>query len=79
MKLTIKYFAALREKANKSEEIIEGDFKSASELYDHVNELYSLDMSKCHLQVAINEEYQEFESILNDGDTVVFIPPVAGG
>ncbi len=79
MKVTIKYFAALREKANKSEEILEGEYENAHELYDYVNELYSIGMCKSHLQVAINEEYEDFTTTLKDGDVVVFIPPVAGG
>jgi molybdopterin converting factor subunit 1 len=29
--------------------------------------------------VAVNEEYSALDRLLNDGDEVAFIPPVAGG
>jgi len=29
--------------------------------------------------VAVNEEYAEEDFMLNNGDTVAFIPPVSGG
>jgi molybdopterin converting factor small subunit len=29
--------------------------------------------------VAINAEFRDWQSPLKDGDSVVFIPPVAGG
>ncbi len=29
--------------------------------------------------VAINENYAEDDEVINDGDTVVIIPPVSGG
>jgi molybdopterin converting factor small subunit len=31
------------------------------------------------MKVAINDEFSEWNSELADGDSVVFIPPVAGG
>lgn len=79
MKLTIKYFAALRENAGKSEEERETSAATAEELHTELNNLYNFTVKKKHLCVAINEEYCDFNTQLNEGDTVVFIPPVAGG
>jgi len=31
------------------------------------------------LKVAVNEQFSDWSHLLRDGDTVVFIPPVAGG
>jgi molybdopterin converting factor small subunit len=31
------------------------------------------------VKVAINDEFADWQHKLQDGDTVVFIPPVAGG
>jgi len=31
------------------------------------------------LRVAVNEEFSDWQRPLEDGDRVVFIPPVAGG
>ena len=32
-----------------------------------------------HLKVAINTQFGEWDAPLREGDTVVFLPPVAGG
>jgi molybdopterin converting factor small subunit len=31
------------------------------------------------LRVAVNDEFGDWRARLSDGDTVVFLPPVAGG
>jgi molybdopterin converting factor small subunit len=31
------------------------------------------------MKVAINDEFSAWDTALNDGDRLVFIPPVAGG
>lgn len=79
MNINIKYFAALRESAGKSSEVISIDAKSVEEVYNHLNELYSFSVDRHHLKVAINEEYADFSDSISEGDTLVFIPPVAGG
>ena len=79
MKLTIKYFAAFREKADKNEEIRETKAQTASQLYDELRQEYNFHLDSDHVKVAINESYEDFTYPLNDNDTVVFIPPVAGG
>ena len=79
MKVKVKYFAALREQANKSEEYIEGEFEKAQQLYDFLQEKYNFSIDQKNLKVAINEEYKDFNSDIFTGDIIVFIPPVAGG
>ena len=32
-----------------------------------------------HCRVAVNEEYSSFDTVLNFGDEVAFIPPMSGG
>ena len=79
MKIKIKYFAALREQAGMSEETLETSSSTANELLLEVKEKHGLKLSTKHLKVAVNEEYKPFSTLLNENDTVVFIPPVAGG
>jgi len=79
MKLKIKYFAAMREKAGVSEEILETNCKDALELLNELDKKYNFNLERDHLKVAINEEYSSFDSSLKENDTLVFIPPVAGG
>ena len=79
MKVKVKYFAAMREAANKSEEVLETNSKLVSELFLELKKKYSFTIDRDILKVAVNEEYSTFEYELSDLDTIVFIPPVAGG
>lgn len=79
MKVEVKYFAALRECTGKSSEVLELNNGRVEDIFNDLNKQYSFPVDKHHLKVAVNEEYQSFESVVKDGDTLVFIPPVAGG
>lgn len=79
MLIKVKYFASLKEKTGLPEEIINFDGESASDLYAFLKNKYHFPLLSDSLMVAINDEYVEMEEILNEGDLVVFIPPVAGG
>ena len=79
MKINIKYFALMREITEKGEETIEFNQSSASDLLAHLKTIYSIPLDESNLKVAINEEYSDWNHPIKDGDTIVFIPPVAGG
>jgi len=78
-KVTLKYFAMLRDHTKKSEEEIEGTFSNAHELFELICSNYQVKLDKSQFKVAINECYEDFNTVLENGDTVAFIPPVAGG
>ena len=73
--VTISYFASLREERGISQEILRIESISVSELYLQLN--LSLDMKL--VRFAVNNEFVPPDTVLNDGDHLVFIPPVAGG
>jgi molybdenum cofactor guanylyltransferase len=77
--LRIEYFAVLREQAGRREEIIDSAANTASELYEQLRKRHDLKLSASQLKVAVNAEFCDWNSQLKHGDTVVFIPPVAGG
>jgi len=77
--VSIQYFAMLREKSGKSKEEYQTESLTYADLYRELNELYNFDLPLSMIQVAINDEYSNVERNLNDGDRVVYIPPVAGG
>ncbi len=79
MKIKIKYFAAMRESTGKSSEVIETTATSLSAVYDELNDRYHFPLNRDDLKVAVNEKYVDFEEAVSPDDTVVFIPPVAGG
>jgi len=79
MKISIIYFASLKDQSHKSNEQVQTDAKTVDDLFEELNKVYTFKIPKKNLRVAINEEYKDFSTILNENDTVVFIPPVAGG
>lgn len=79
MKLTVKYFAILKDQSGVDEEVIAGSFASPKELYTFLKNEKGLSFCSSKLKVAVNDDFSDWEAPLKDGDTVVFIPPVAGG
>ena len=79
MKLTIEYYAVLKEQRGCSSEFLETSASTPAELYDELKARHGLSLDRSSLKVAVNEEFAEWDQPLEDGYTVVFIPPVAGG
>jgi molybdopterin converting factor subunit 1 len=77
--ITVQYYALLREQAGRREEALVTSARTAAELYAELSRRYSFSLAPELLRVAINTEFREWPAPLTDGDTVVFIPPVAGG
>jgi molybdopterin-guanine dinucleotide biosynthesis protein A len=77
--LNVRYFALLREQAGRSAEQIETSAATPAELYEQLRLRHGLTLVPASLRVAINEEFGDWGAPLVDGDTVVFLPPVAGG
>ena len=81
MKVKVKFFAILRERAGTSEfikEIQEGS--TVADLWSALQRDYpKLAVPGIRLLYAVNQDYVTPERILKDADEVVFIPPVSGG
>ena len=74
MTITVKLFAALRERAGWSERELEGVAR-----VDDVWPALGLGEEPPGLLYAVNRTYAERERPLADGDEVALIPPVSGG
>lgn len=81
MKVRVKFFAILRERAGTSE--VEKEISSGctvSDLWRQLQKDYpKLDVPGIRLLYAVNRDYVNMDQKLNDRDEVVFIPPVSGG
>jgi molybdopterin-guanine dinucleotide biosynthesis protein A len=75
----IQYYAILREQAGRSEETIDTTAATAADLYDELSRRHPFRLKAEQLKVALNSEFSDWHAPLSHGDTVVFIPPVAGG
>jgi molybdopterin converting factor subunit 1 len=75
----VQYFAALRERAGRGAETLETSAATPAELYADLAARRGLGLPRELLRVAVNDEFADWTRPLEDGDQVVFIPPVAGG
>jgi molybdopterin-guanine dinucleotide biosynthesis protein A len=75
----IQYYAILREQAGRSEETLDTNAATPAELYAQLRQRHPFQLDPVHLKVALNSEFGDWQTPLKHGDTVVFIPPVAGG
>ncbi len=78
-RLNVQYYALLREQAGRRSEALESSAATPRELYAELRRRYPFTLEADMLRVAINAEFAEWHAALQDGDQVVFIPPVAGG
>ena len=74
-----QYYALLREQAGLSEEMLTTQARTPGELYEELQARYSFSLAPEMLRVAINGDFGDWSQPLAEGDSIVFIPPVAGG
>jgi len=79
MQLKIQYYALMREQAGRSDETLETTASTPADLYSELKARYGFTLSREQLKVAVNSEFAAWSHKLAAGDSVVFIPPVAGG
>ncbi len=80
IKVNVLYFAALREQAGRdSENAIVLPGCTAAQLYGTLSVLHRFTLPQQNLRCAVNHRFVPWDTELEDGATVAFIPPVAGG
>jgi molybdopterin converting factor small subunit len=79
LNVTARYFALFREQAACGSEAVEWQGGTAAELFQAMVEKHSGLKPEAAALVAINDEMAGWETPLQDGDVVLFFPPVAGG
>ena len=77
--VTLQYYAQLREQARTSGEQVSTSATSLHDLYEELRARHGFSLSSDALKVAVNAQFSDWSRTLRDGDTIVFIPPVAGG
>ena len=75
----VHYYAMLREQRGATEETVTTGAATARDLYAELRARHGFSLGEDMLRVVVNAEYAEWSAPLDTGDTVVFIPPVAGG
>lgn len=80
MSINVLYFASLADEANCNEEkITVQQSTSLTELYEQLSQKHRFSRPRAQLRVAVNDYFAKWTDQIHDGDSVVFITPVAGG
>ena len=79
IKIQMIYFAKLRELTGLDKEtfsIKQGN--KPGDVLTSINERHEIDLG-INFKIALNDEFSDWDIELNEGDRLVFIPPVTGG
>ena len=81
MKIHVKLFAILREKAGTSDLTVElSEPTTVTGLLEEIKGMYPMFLDDLSvIMVAVNTEYVQRSYLLRPGDDVALIPPVSGG
>ncbi|CAM3629618.1 MoaD/ThiS family protein [Psychrobacter sp. N25K4-3-2] len=80
MTINVLYFASLADEANCQQETLSVEQStSLTELYEQLSQKHRFSRPQAELRVAVNDYFVKWTDQIHDGDSVVFITPVAGG
>jgi molybdopterin synthase sulfur carrier subunit len=83
MKVTVRYFASIREAIGHGSEVIETDAQTVDALRDVLlarGTIYQEALSRGRaVRVALNQSVCDGTALLQDNCEVAFFPPVTGG
>ena len=81
MRVRVRLFASLREAAGRSEVQIDLPASATPEeaWRGLAGDFPALAPRRASLAVSVNRRYARFDTALQEGDELVFLPPVSGG
>jgi molybdopterin synthase sulfur carrier subunit len=84
MTITVRFFAALRERARLDSLTLdvesEVDIRSLAKLLGkRFGEEFAAALTAPNIRIALNHEFVSAECSVRDGDEVAFMPPITGG
>ncbi|HRN62246.1 MAG TPA: MoaD/ThiS family protein [Luteimonas sp.] len=79
VKVTLLYFASLRDAAGASSETLETGAPDLAALYEEARWRHGFALPVERLRVAVDGAFAHWKDAVRDGAEVAFIPPVSGG
>ena len=81
--ITIKYFASLRDIAEKEEDSLDIEnpipIDQLSDIISKTTPKMGAIIREKKVMISVNEEMASADTIIHDGDEVAFLPPFSGG
>lgn len=78
-RLTVLYFASLRDAAGTASESVEADAPDLRALYEALRARHGFALPVERLRVAVDGAFARWDEAPRAGSEVAFIPPVSGG
>lgn len=78
-RLTVLYFASLRDRAGVERESVEAEGPDLRALYLGLRERHGFALPAERLRVAVDGAFAHWDEAPRAGSEVAFIPPVSGG
>ncbi|WP_298575831.1 MoaD/ThiS family protein [uncultured Luteimonas sp.] len=78
-RVTLLYFASLRDAAGAASETLETDAADLAALYAQVRDRHGFALPVERLRVAVDGDFARWADPVREGAEVAFIPPVSGG
>jgi len=78
-RVTLLYFASLRDAAGAPSETLDTTAANLGALYAQARERHGFALPLERLRVAVDGEFARWSDGVRDGAEVAFIPPVSGG
>jgi sulfur-carrier protein len=78
-KVTVLYFASLRDATGMASEAVESDAADLAALYEALRLRFGFALPVGRLRVAVDGAFARWDDGLREGSEVAFIPPVSGG
>ena len=78
-RVTLLYFASLRDAAGAGSETLDTDAPDCAALYEQLRARHGFALPRERMRVAVDGAFADWNDAPRDGAEIAFIPPVSGG
>lgn len=79
MRVEVRYFASLRDRAGTAVEVWNTEARDLAALYDEVQARHGFALPRDRLRASLDGAFARWDAPLHEGADVAFLPPVSGG